>query len=258
MIREIVVDGTAIACWVNDGGFLEGRKGIVFVHGSGGDHTAWENQYKALQGEFNVASINLPGHGLSGGAGERDVMRYVQWVKNTIGALGLRGPVLVGQSLGAAISMNFAIREGYLLSAIVPAGGGVRMPVNPMILEKIHTDLPSVISIVVKFAIAKANRDLVGPYVQEGLAKVNPDVFYGDMVACDRMDIEAQLGSIAIPTLVVCGDEDKMTPPDMSRVIADAIPGAKLAIIEGAGHYAMREKPEAFNRALADFVRGLP
>ena len=40
MIREIVIDGTAIACWVNDGGFVEGRKGIVFVHGSGGDHTA--------------------------------------------------------------------------------------------------------------------------------------------------------------------------------------------------------------------------
>ena len=126
---------------------MEGRKGILFVHGSGGDHTLWEGQYKALQGEFNVASVDLPGHGLSGGKGERDVMRYVEWVKKTIGALGLRGPVLVGHSLGAAISMNFAIHEGWLLSAIVPVGGGVKMPVNPMILEKIHTDLPSVISI---------------------------------------------------------------------------------------------------------------
>ncbi|HEX9156965.1 MAG TPA: alpha/beta hydrolase, partial [Syntrophales bacterium] len=116
MIREVVIDGTPIACWVNDGGFVEGRKGIVFVHGSGGAHTLWEGQYKALQGEFNVASIDLPGHGLSGGKGEREVMRYVEWVKKTIGALGLRGPVLVGHSLGAAISLNFAIREGYLLS----------------------------------------------------------------------------------------------------------------------------------------------
>jgi pimeloyl-ACP methyl ester carboxylesterase len=258
MIREIVIDGTAIACWVNDGGFVEGRKGIVFVHGSGGDHTAWESQYKALQSEFNVASVNLPGHGLSGGAGERDVMRYVEWVKKTIGALGLRGPVLVGHSLGAAISMNFAIHEGWLLSAIVPVGGGAKMPVNPMILEKIHTDLPSVISIVVKFAIARENRDSVGPYLQEGLAKVNPDVFYGDLFACDKMDIAAQVGSIAIPALVICGDEDKMTPPDLSRFIANAVPGAKLALIEGAGHYVMRERPAEFNQALADFVRQLP
>jgi len=258
MIREIVIDGTAIACWVNDGGFAEGRKGIVFVPGSGGNHTLWENQYKALQGEFNVASVNLPGHGLSGGAGEREVMRYVEWVKKTIGALGLRGPVLAGHSLGAAISMNFAIHEGWLLSAIVPVGAGVKMPVNPMILEKVHTDLPSVISMVVKFAISKPNRDAVGPYLQEGLEKGNPDVFHGDLYACDRMDITNDVGKIAIPTLVVCGDDDKMTPPDMSRLIADKIPGAKLALIEGAGHYVMREKPAEFNQVLADFVRALP
>jgi pimeloyl-ACP methyl ester carboxylesterase len=227
MIREVVIHGTAIACWVNDGGFVAGRRSIVFVPGSGGNHTLWENQYKALQGEFNVASVNLPGHGLSGGAGERDVMRYVGWVKKTIGALGLRGP-------------------------------GVKMPVNTMILDKIHSDLPSVISMVVKFAISKANRDAVGPYLQEGLEKVSPDVLYGDLYACDRMDIEAQVGSIAIPALVVCGEDDKMTPPDMSRFIADAVPGAKLALIGGAGHYVMRERPEAFNSALAAFVRGLP
>ena len=258
MIREYLIDGTPIACWVNDGGFAEGRKGIVFVPGSGGDHTLWENQYRALQGEFNVAAVNLPGHGLSGGAGERDVMRYVTWVKKTIGALGLRGPVLVGHSLGAAISLNFAIHEGAMLSAIVPVGGGVKMPVNPAILEKIRSDLPAVIAMVVKFAVSKPNRDLVGPWLQEGLEKGNPDILYGDLFACDRMDITSEVAKIAIPTLVVCGDDDKMTPPDLSRFIAVAVPGAKLALIEGAGHYVMREKPEAFNRVLAEFVRGLP
>jgi pimeloyl-ACP methyl ester carboxylesterase len=257
MIREVMIDGTAIACRVNDGGFAEGRRGIVFVPGSGGDSTLWENQCRALQGEFNVAAIDLPGHGLSGGAGERDVMRYVQWVKKTIAALGLRGPVLAGHSLGAAISMSFAIHEGYLLSAIVPVGGGLTMPVNPAILEKIHTDLPAVISLVVKFAISKPNRDVVGPWLQEGLEQGNPDVLHGDLYACDRMDITKDAGKVAIPSLVVCGDDDKMTPPGLSRSIAEAIPGARLALIEGAGHYVMREKPEAFNRVLAEFVRSL-
>jgi pimeloyl-ACP methyl ester carboxylesterase len=106
--------------------------------------------------------------------------------------------------------------------------------------------------------IAKANRDAVGPYLQEGLAKGDPDSFYGDLYACDRMDIEADIGRVAIPALVVCGDDDKMTPPDLSRFIAEAIPGAKLALIEGAGHYVMREKPGEFNQVLADFVRHLP
>jgi len=258
MIQEFVIDGAPIACWVNDGGFAAGRRGIVFVHGSGGDHTLWEHQYKALQGEFNVAAVNLPGHGLSGGAGERDVMRYVRWVKLTIGALGLRGPVLVGHSLGAAISLNFAIHEGWLLSAIVPVGGGVKMPVNPAILEKIYTDLPGVVAMVVKFAVSRANRDAVGPWLQAGLGKGNPDVLHGDLYACDRMDIASEVSKIGIPVLAVCGDDDKMTPPELSRFIAGAVPGAKLALIEGAGHYVMRERPEEFNAVLSAFVRSLP
>ena len=258
MIREIVIGGTSMACWVNDSGLAEGRRSVVFIHGSGGDHTLWESQCTALQGEFNVVALDLPGHGLSGGSGESEVLRYVEWVKKAIGALGLKKPVLAGHSLGAAISMNFAIREGALLSAIVPVGSGVKMPVNPMILEKIHTDLPSVISMVVKFSIAKANRDAVGPYLQKGLEKVNPDAFYGDLYACDRMDITAEIDRVAIPTLVICGDDDKMTPPDLSRFIADAIPGAKLALIEGGGHYVMREKPVEFNTVLSAFVRSLP
>jgi len=87
---------------------------------------------------------------------------------------------------------------------------------------------------------------------------VNPDVFYGDLYACDRMNIEAEVGKIVLPALAVCGDDDKMTPPDLARFIADTIPGARLALIEGAGHYVMREKPDEFNVVLSAFVRSLP
>jgi pimeloyl-ACP methyl ester carboxylesterase len=110
MIKEIIIDGTQIASWVNDGGFVEERKYLVFIHGSGGEHTLWENQYRVLQSDFNIAAVNLPGHGLSGGKGERDVMVYVEWVKKMITGLGIkRPPVLIGHSLGAAISLTFAI-----------------------------------------------------------------------------------------------------------------------------------------------------
>ena len=259
MIKEREIDGTPIACWVNDGGFVEGRKGIVFIHGSGGEHTLWENQYRALQGEFNVAAVNLPGHGLSGGRGEMDVLKYVEWVKKIIGGLGLkRPPVLAGHSLGAAVSLTFAIHHGYLLAGIAPVGGGVKMPVNPMILEKVKTDIDSVAALVVKFAISKANRDRVGPIVDAGMKKANPDSLYGDLYACDKMDIEESVKKIDIPVLVICGDDDKMTPPALSRYIADNVKGAKLALIQGAGHYVMIEAVEPFNQTLAEFVRSLP
>ena len=65
-----------------------------------------------------------------------------------------------------------------------------------------------------------------------------------------KLDLE----SIAVPTHVVVGDEDTLTPPAMSREIARRIPEARLTIIEGAGHLSNIEQPEAFNRAVLDFL----
>jgi len=80
---------------------------------------------------------------------------------------------------------------------------------------------------------------------------------HGDFTACDRLDLTATIAGIGIPALVVCGAEDKMTPPALSQFIRDNIPGAGLALIEGAGHFVMLENPEAFNTVLTDFVNSL-
>jgi pimeloyl-ACP methyl ester carboxylesterase len=258
MIREVMIEGTAIACRVNDGGFKEGRKGIVFVHGSGGDHKVWDRQCDALSGEFNVAAVDLPGHGLSGGTGEDDVVRYVEWVMKIIGALDVGKPVLAGHSLGAAISLAYAVRYGGLLLAIVPVGGGCEMPVNAAIFEGLKDNTAATIEMILKFAVSKPNREAVSPPLKEALLRVNPALLSGDLRACDRLDLAGDLSQIKLPALFICGDDDKMTPPDLSRFLAGKVAGARLALIEGAGHYVMMEKPEEFNSVLAEFVRNLP
>ncbi|MCX7634623.1 MAG: alpha/beta hydrolase, partial [Syntrophales bacterium] len=62
---------------------------------------------------------------------------------------------------------------------------------------------------------------------------------------------------IKVPTLIVCGREDKMTPPSLSEQLHAAIPGSRLAIIEGGGHFVMMEQAEEFNTALRAFVQSL-
>jgi pimeloyl-ACP methyl ester carboxylesterase len=59
---------------------------------------------------------------------------------------------------------------------------------------------------------------------------------------------------VKVPTLVVVGDDDRLTPPAMAKSIADAIPGARLAIIPTAGHLSNIEQPAAFNAAVLDFL----
>jgi len=134
MIHVQEIGGRKLVCWVNNGSFLPDRKTLVFIHGSGGNHTDWILQYTPLKNAFNIAAIDLPGHGQSDGSGEQDVPAYVAWVKKLLEGLGIAKPVLIGHSLGAAICLSFAIFHGDAAAAVVPVGGGFRMPLNPAIL----------------------------------------------------------------------------------------------------------------------------
>ena len=127
------------------------------------------------------------------------------------------------------------------------------MPVNQAILDGLKTNPASVIEMIVKFSLTKNNREIIGGPLGEDLLKANAEILYGDLVACDKQDVTAEITGIAIPVLVICGDDDKMTPPDFSRFLADRIPGARLSLIENAGHFVMLENPEAVNQAVSDF-----
>jgi pimeloyl-ACP methyl ester carboxylesterase len=179
-------------------------------------------------------------------------------VKKLLEGLGIAKPVLVGHSLGAAICLHFAICHGDAAAAVVPVGGGVRMPVNPAILEGLKQEPAAIISLIAKFSVAKANRERLSGLITENLSRVNPSVLHCDFTACDKLDVTEAVAGIVIPALVVCGAEDKMTPPALSEYLGKHIPGAKLALIAGAGHFVMIENPEAFNSALKDFVNSLP
>jgi pimeloyl-ACP methyl ester carboxylesterase len=258
MIHFQEIDGRKIACWVNNGSFLPDRKTLVFIHGSGGDHTNWIQQYTPLKNAFNIIALDLPGHGRSEGPGEQEVAAYVEWVKKILDGLGIFNPVLIGHSLGAAICLSFVIRYETVATAVVPVGGGVKMPVNPMILEGLKQDPAAVIGLAAKVSVAKKNRERFSSLIIESLSLVNPLIIHGDFSACDGLDITETVAGIRIPTLVVCGAEDKMTPPSLSQFIRDHVPGASHVLIEGAGHYVMMENPEAFNEALTVFVRSVP
>lgn len=73
-------------------------------------------------------------------------------------------------------------------------------------------------------------------------------------LAIHRADSRPRLGAIAVPTLVLCGAEDRLCPPDLHGAMADAIPGATLVIVPGAGHFAPVEAPDATARAVSSWL----
>jgi len=253
MMTGCKIDGTEIVYRTNDQSFPTGLN-LILVHGSGGDHTIWEKQFGALEGVCRYFAIDLPGHGSSGGSGEREIDRYVEWIRRFILELNLQSPVLMGHSLGAAISLTFAVQHGEMLSGIIPVGGGLRMPVNEMILEGIQKDPVGTVQMTWKFAVSKQNRERLSWRLEKNIANLKPEISYGDFLACSKLDLTDRIKQIKLPALAVCGAEDKMTPPANCRAIADAIPGAEAVLIENAGHMLMLENTEAFNAALLKFL----
>ena len=258
MIHFQDVSGLKMACWVSQREWQAAKKTLVFIHGSGGDHTLWLHQSTRLKNAFNIAALDLPGHGLSEGRGEQDVAVYVGWVRQILEALAIEKPVLIGHSLGAAISLRYALAYGDTLAGIVPVGGGAAMPVNPAILDGLKTDPATVIAMAAKISVAKSNRARLSEILMKSMSDINPDILYGDFLACSKHDVTAMVSAIRVPTLVICGDEDKMTPPEMSRYLKDRIPGAQWALIKNAGHFVMLENVEEFNETLRTFVESLP
>jgi len=258
MIHFQNINGLRIASWINQKPFVEDSKALVFIHGAGGDHTIWVYQYSRIKNNYNIAALELPGHGQSEGPGEQSIQPYVQWVRKTMEGLDVTKPILIGHSMGAAIAVTFALQHGDMLSGIVAVSGGARMKVNPLIFEGLKTDPKTVIEMAAHFSLSRKNFERLSRPVTESLSKVPPVVIYKDFKACDETDLTALVSQIHVPALIVCGADDKMTPPDLSRYLQEHIEGAKLAIIEDAGHFVMMEKPEAFNEALGEFIQSLP
>jgi pimeloyl-ACP methyl ester carboxylesterase len=257
MLATREIRGIRISCWINDAEFVQNRRSLVFIHGSGRDHTFWKNQCEVLQDQFNILALSLPGHGLSEGKGEQDVSSYVEWVRDILVDFDIHRPVLIGHSLGAAISLAFAILYGDMLSGIVAVGGGSKMPVNPVILEGILNDIEATAPKIAKYGLAKENHERYARFLIDGLIKSNPVVVYGDFLACNCFDITKNVSSIRIPTLLICGAEDKLTQPSLSQFILEQIPTARLSLIEKAGHYPMLENASAFNKAITDFMESI-
>ena len=254
MLKYFDVESSKIACWVNGSNFGEHEQSLVFIHGSGGDHTAWSHQYAKLHKQYNIAAVDLPGHGSSEGNGKSEIESYCLCVKNLLDILQLKNIILVGHSLGAAINLQFAINYPQTISGIVTVGGGMKMPVNPAIFEFLKANPVESVELICKFSVAKQNREKFMEPLMKSLAQTRTDVLQGDLSACDKFDVSQKISKISVKALAICGAEDKMTPPEFSRQISESISGARLCLIEGAGHMVMMERPEEFNEALKEFA----
>jgi pimeloyl-ACP methyl ester carboxylesterase len=185
------------------------------------------------------------------------VEAYADHVYTFIRELRLPRLFLVGHSMGGAITQTLALRHPEVLKAIVLVGTGARLKVLPLILEGIQNNFKAAVEKITRLAFSEKASSVLIERGIEYLMRCPPKVIFGDYLACDRFDLIDEIGKINLPTLIVCGEDDTLTPVKYSEFLHSRIRGSTLRVLPGAGHMVMLESPEAFNEALRTFVRNL-
>ena len=250
----IRVNGKQISYWTARKGPVEGKETVLFIHGAGGGQYTWSYQKGFFEKEFNPVIIELPGHGESGGEGEEEIGKYAEHVYAFLKALGLQKVFLVGHSMGGAIAQTLALTREELIKGIVLVGTGARLKVFPMILDGIKNNFEETVRKINQFAFSrKVQTDLIEKSVSSML-QCRPEVLYGDFLACDRFDLMKEVEKIVLPTLILCGDDDQLTPVKYSQFLNSRIKGSKLEVLPNAGHMVMMEVAQAFNERVREFI----
>ncbi|KLU60231.1 2-hydroxy-6-oxononadienedioate/2-hydroxy-6-oxononatrienedioate hydrolase [Peptococcaceae bacterium CEB3] len=227
---------------------------VLFVHGAGGSWGTWEKQLAGIRGRHLVA-VDLPGHGESGGKAQDEIAGYREFVHRFAQVLGLKRFVLVGHSMGGGIALDFALTYPETLAGIILVGSGARLRVSPAILGVLAEGRHPLAS--VKYMYAKDAEEKILDQARKEMEQVPPQVYESDFQACDRFDVMDRVASIGVPALILCGEDDLMTPAKFSRYLQEKMPKTSLTLVPAAGHMVMSEQPQAVNRAIEDFLATL-
>ncbi len=260
------VDGVPIHTYYTGTTVLPGtplprQKGhaVLFVHGAGGNGHVWVELMAQLADVHSPVAIDLPAHGRSGGLlAAGSIEEYCDIVDKFIEITQFKPFVLIGHSMGGAIAQVYALKYPQKLKGVVLSSTGARLRVLPETLELWkQASMGRPVNVHTRVAYSeKTPMDIVRKGWGEQ-RKTDPRVRLGDLLACDRFDYMEAVKEISVPTLVLCGTDDVVTPPKYAEYLHRQIPGARLVMIPDAGHVTYFEQPTAMAHAIRDFLAQL-
>lgn len=235
------------------------RPPLLLIHGAGGHHLYWPPQIRRIS-HHRIFAMDLPGHGQSDGIGRDRIEDYVEDVVAFMGAVGLNSAVWIGHSMGGAIALCAALHQPGRVLGLGLVGSGARLRVDPDLLS--HASREATFAAALKLIGERSFSDRSDARLRQlaiqRMSQMRSTVLHGDLVACNAFDVTSRLGELDVPSLIVCGAEDRMTPPRYSEFLHSAMPGSELLMIRDAGHMVMLEKPEETAGALGRFVNSIP
>jgi len=239
---------------------------VVLLHGVGGNRRNWQPTIPALAQHYAVAAWDARGYGDSEDVpGPRVMADFRDDLARLLDHFGAERAHLVGLSMGGRIALSFhaAHPERVISLALCDTHMGfahftpeqgekfIAQRRDPLLAGKTPAEIAPALA---RKLIGDPDDTPVLEALIDSLSRLTPESYIKTLEATVHDDRATLLDGIAVPTLILTGALDRLTPPKLAARMHDVIPGSELAIIEGAGHLSNIERPEAFNRLLLDFL----
>ena len=257
---QFSVNGTDIFAATGGREFEASQPTLVLLHGAGFDHSTWalHSRWFAHHG-YGVLAPDLPGHGRSAGIPLATIAEMADWTAALLDAAGATSARLVGHSMGSLIALETAARHPARVSALGLIGTAATMTVGPDLLTAAAANDHSAVDMVSIWGLgfqAELGGSLApGLWMHSGAQRVleqcRPGVLFNDLSACNAyQNALAAAARITVPTTLVLGERDMMTPAKAGKALAAALPNSRTVVLPGAGHMMMVERPDELLAAL--------
>jgi pimeloyl-ACP methyl ester carboxylesterase len=231
---------------------------IIFLHGSGLSHIVWSLTEQFFSNKnYNVLSIDLPGHGNSEGPCLDSIEKIADWLEKVFEELKLKNIILVGHSQGCLEALEYSFKYKHRLKKIVFVGGSYRMPVNKDLIDLASDGDSDAVKLMMKWGFEGSKKFIGGNPVKKIIQSPRDisEILAVDLIACNNYQNGSDAAkAINCPAMFIFGELDKMTNLESGKKFANLVKNSTTHIIIGSGHMIMIEKAFEMREKILEFL----
>ena len=231
---------------------------IVFLHGSGLSHIVWSLAEQFFSSKnYNVLSIDLPGHGNSDGPCLDSIEKIADWMEKVFDKLKLENLILVGHSQGCLEILEYSSRYKERLKKLVFVGGSNKMPVHPDLIELAQSGHSDAVKLMMKWGYEGSKKFIGGNPVEKIIQSPRDisEILAVDLNACNNYSNGSEAAKVIdLPSMLIFGELDKMVNLEAGKKFSNLIKNSTTHVIKGCGHMIMIEKAFEMREKILEFL----
>ena len=231
---------------------------IVFLHGSGLSHIVWSLAEQFFSSKnYNVLSIDLPGHGNSDGPCIDSIEKIADWMEKVFDKLKLKNLILVGHSQGCLEILEYSSRYKERLKKLVFVGGSNKMPVHPDLIELAQSGHSDAVKLMMKWGYEGSKKFIGGNPVEKIIQSPRDisEILAVDLNACNNYSNGSEAAKVIdLPSMLIFGELDKMVNLEAGKKFSNLIKNSTTHVIKGCGHMIMIEKAFEMREKILEFL----